>query len=119
MGRVCGGHVCIQSHTSNEKNAVENKFGTIFSWVFMDFFKSQPKRWNFDQNRINFTKILVVLTKKKKKKNFFYLIIKMKACSFWFSASFHKKLTLSKNFWQCLEQNEIQPICQKNAVLLI
>ena len=43
----------------------------------------------------------------------------MKACSFWFSASFHKKLTLAKNFWQCLEQNEIQPTCQKNAVLLI
>ena len=61
----------MQSHTSNEKNAVENKFGTTFSWVFMDFFKSQPKRWNFDQNRINFTKILVVLTKKKKEKIFF------------------------------------------------
>ena len=70
MGRVCGGHVCMQSHTSNEKNAVENKFGTTFSWVFMDFFKSQPKKWNFDQNKINFTKILVVLTKKKEKKMF-------------------------------------------------
>ena len=58
----------MQSHTSNEKNAVENKFGTTFFWVFMDFFKSQPKKWNFDQN---FTKILVVLTKKKRKKNIF------------------------------------------------
>ena len=26
------------------------------------------------------------------------------------------KLTLAKNFWQCLEQNEIQPVCQKNKV---
>ena len=29
------------------------------------------------------------------------------------------KLTLAKNFWQCLEQHEIQPVCQKNTAPLI
>ena len=26
-------------------------------------------------------------------------------------------MTLGKNFWQCLEQNEIQTVCQKNSFL--
>ena len=29
-----------------------------------------------------------------------------------------KKLTVANNFWQFLEQNKIQPVCQKNAVPL-
>ena len=66
---------------------IEKKFGRTFSWVCMDFLKkSQPKKWNFDQNRINLTKILVILTKKK------FPVFKL---------------------WQCLEQNEIQSVCQK------
>ena len=32
---------------------------------------------------------------------------------FAFRLHFIKKLTVGKNFWQCLEQNEIQPVCQK------
>ena len=51
--------------SSNSVANLEKKFGKTFSWVCMDFFrKSQPKKWNFDQNRINFTKTLVILTKK-------------------------------------------------------
>ena len=42
--------------------ALEKKFGRTFSWVCIGFFKSQPKKCNFDQNRINFTNMLVVLT---------------------------------------------------------
>ena len=38
-----------------------------------------------------------------------------------FCFQFHsiKKLTSAKNFWQCLEQAEIQPVCQKNAFLYV
>ena len=38
---------------------------------------------------------------------------KDKIVVFGFQLHFIKKLTLGKNFCQCLEQNEIQPVCQK------
>ena len=51
--------------SSDSAANIEKKFGKTISWVCMDLKKkNQPKKWNFDQNKINFTKILVLLTKK-------------------------------------------------------
>ena len=37
--------------SSDSVATLEKKFGKTFSWVCMGFFKkSQPKKWNFDQN---------------------------------------------------------------------
>ena len=55
--------------SSDSVATLEKKFGKTFSWVCMVFFfkkkQQQPNRWNFDQNRINFINILVILTKNK------------------------------------------------------
>ena len=45
-----------------------------------------------------------------------YLILKIKVCGVQLHSI--KKLTLGKNFWQCLEKNEIKPVFQKIPFLL-
>ena len=44
----------------------EKNVGKTFSWGFLCFFLSQPKKWIFDQNRINFTKMMKTLSKLRK-----------------------------------------------------
>ena len=55
----------LGSSSSDSVPTLVKKFGRHFPrFVWMFFKKEQPKKWNFHQNRINFTKILVILTKK-------------------------------------------------------
>ena len=54
----------LEPSSSDSLATLEKKFGKTFSWVCMGF--SKKKKSNFDQNRINFTKILVILTTQKK-----------------------------------------------------
>ena len=52
--------------SSDSVASLGKEFGNTFSWVCMAFFlkkkKASQKKWDFDQNRITFTNILVILT---------------------------------------------------------
>ena len=56
----------LEPSSSDSVATLEKKFGKTFSWVCMGFSKKKKKKSNFDQNRKNFTKILVILTTQKK-----------------------------------------------------
>ena len=55
----------------------EKKVGKTFSWGFYVFL-SQPKKWIFDQNRINFTKMMKTL-RKLRKQHWFEKVIEVVA----------------------------------------
>ena len=52
-------------NNSDSVATLEKKIRETFFWICMGILKSQQKKLNSDQTRINLTKILVILTKKK------------------------------------------------------
>ena len=57
--------VILGPSSSHSLASLEKKFGKTFPGFVWVILKKPAKKWNFDQNSINFTEILVILTKKQ------------------------------------------------------